>query len=192
MTDAFDRLKSIIQSEKYDNFISTDAHDFPEACHQNLLNALKAVGSHNKPGTEELVGLIRHVLRREDEDLQGGIPQSLKVPRRFPYPGDRETWQHCGIEILDEKRDYFLICAHPWQPEWLELCDRHFPEQPAFAETPRRNYPSVSGDPFLALVARESYRSGERNLDLHFRKCQDYAKIYCVYARLTRFYSLLR
>ncbi|WP_052672291.1 protein DpdF [Aliterella atlantica] len=163
MTDAFDRLKSIIQSGNYGNFLAVNSHDFPEACHQNLLNALKAVGSPNQSGMEEIAGLIRHVLRREDEDLQGGIPQSLSIPRRFPYPSERETWLRCGIDILDEKTDHFLLCARPWRPEWLDLGDRYLPEQLAFAEKPRRNYPCVPGDPFLALVARDSYRSaGQR------------------------------
>ena len=163
MTDTFDRLKSIIQSGKYGNLLSTYSQEFSENCHQQLLKVLDTVGSKDKLGTVELAGLIRHILRREDEDLQGGSPQSLRVPRHFPYPTDRKMWELCGINILAEQEGYFLIYAHSWQPEWLNLGNLYPPEQPAFAEKSRRNYDSVPSDPFLALVARESYRSvGQR------------------------------
>ena len=100
MTDTFARLESIIQSGKYGNLLSTYAQEFSETCHHQLLKVLDTVGSKDKLGTVELAGLIRHILRREDEDLQGGSPQNLRVPRRFPYPTDREMWLINGFFLL--------------------------------------------------------------------------------------------
>ncbi len=160
MTDSFEELREIIQTG---GSLPADLSHFSEACHRRLLDALGAIGSPYAPAAGDIACLVRHVLRREDEDLKGGIPQSIKVPRTPPYPLERETWQRCGIKVLREESDYFLISAQAWKPEWLDLSDQYPPDKPAFDETPRRNYDPVPGDPFLDLVGLKDYRSvGQR------------------------------
>lgn len=155
MTDSFQALQEILQTGD----IPADLSQFSEACQQRLLAALR-MGTPYSPKAGDLACLIRHILRRQDE-LHGGIPTFIKVPRTPLYP-DRELWQRSGINILGEGSDYYLISARAWQPQWLE-CNQYPPDKPAFAETPRRNYEPVLGDPFLALVGRKNYRSvGQR------------------------------
>lgn len=162
MTDTFDYLKDLIETGKWGkSLLSQPQPALNEACHQRLFNALVATGKENEPSPLDLVGLIRHFLRREDEDIQGGTPQILKVPRNYPYPYEKKIWQQCGINILRENKDYFLICANDWRPKWLNFSES--PEKQAFAEVEQRNYHLVSGDPFLSLGGLTHYRSiGQR------------------------------
>lgn len=158
MTDSFEELREIIQTG---GSLPADLSHFSEACHRRLLDALGAIDSPYAPAAGDIACLVRHVLRREDE-LQGGISQTLKVPRRHPWPS-RETWQQTGIDVLGGDSDTYLISARPWQPEWLDLSTQYPPDVPVFKEEPRRNYDPVPGDPFLNLVDLENYRSvGQR------------------------------
>ncbi|MBD1932585.1 MULTISPECIES: protein DpdF [Cyanophyceae] len=159
MTDSFEELREIIQTG---GSLPADLSHFSEACHRRLLDAL-GVGSPYAPAAGDIACLVRHVLRREDEDLKGGMSQSIKVPRTPPYPLEREIWQRCGIKVLREEPDYFLISAQAWKPEWLDFSDQYPPDKPAFDETPRRNYDPVPGDPFLDLLGLKDYQSvGQR------------------------------
>lgn len=161
MTDTFDVLKHLIEDRKWGKGLLRDSPSFKENCHQRLFYALASVGSENEPTPLELVGLIRHLLRREDEDIQGGTPQTLKVPRYYPYPDDKSLWERGGIEILGDNEDDFLISATSWSSDWLKFTDS--PEKDAFAEVERRNYDSILGDLFLSLVGLTHYRSmGQR------------------------------
>ncbi|MEA5511956.1 protein DpdF [Crocosphaera sp. UHCC 0190] len=174
MTDTFDHLKQLIEAGKWGKRLPNNS-SFKEPCHQRLFNALKTVETDNEPTPLELVGLIRHFLRREDEDINGGTPQTLKVPRYYPYPNDKPIWERCGMGILQENDDNFLIYATPWYPNWLNFSES--PEKDAFAEVKRRNYsyktpvlgdistrspkqPNIdSGQHFLSLVGLTHYRS---------------------------------
>ncbi|WP_107668676.1 protein DpdF [Cyanothece sp. BG0011] len=160
MTDTFDHLKQLIEVGKWGKRLP-DNSKFKEPCHQRLFNALKTVETDNEPTPIELVALIRHFLRREDEDINGGTPQTLKVPRYYPYPDDKTLWERCGIAILKENNDYLLIYAQKWQSKWLNYTETL--ETSVFAEEKRRNYTPISGDRFLSLVGLDDYRSiGQR------------------------------
>ena len=156
MADFFIELRDILKTGK----IPANTSQFSEACQRRLLDAL-AAGTRDAPGKGDIAALVRHVLRREDE-LQGGMSQTLKVPRTSPFP-NREIWQQSGINILGEGSDYYLISARPWQPEWLDFSEQYQPDTPVFKEEIRRNYQPVAGDPFLELVDLKKYRSvGQR------------------------------
>lgn len=162
MTDLFQELREIIQAGG--NLLPDSIHfsdHFSEACQQRLVEALRAVGSPYEPGRGDIASLVRHILRREDE-LQGGMSQTLKVPRNSFWP-DRDTWQRSGTDVLREEADCYLISARVWKPNWLPNSASHPPDVPAFKEEVRRSYESVSGDPFLSLVQLDKYRStGQR------------------------------
>jgi len=68
MTDTFDYLKQLIENGLWGENLPSPPK-FKEACHQRLFNALASQST-----SVELIGLIRHFLRREDEDMQGGTP----------------------------------------------------------------------------------------------------------------------
>lgn len=157
MADSFQELREILQTGN----IPANTSQFSEAGYRRLLDALAAAETPDAPGKGDIAALVRHVLRREDE-LQGGISQTLKIPRNFPFP-NREIWQQSGIDILGEGSDYYLISARPWQPNWLDFSEEYAPDKPVFKEENRRNYEQVTGDPFLELVDKNKYRSvGQR------------------------------
>ncbi|MBW3587358.1 MAG: DEAD/DEAH box helicase, partial [Cyanobacteria bacterium 0813] len=157
MADSFQKLREILQTDK----IPADTSQFSEVGYRRLLETLDAAGTSYAPGMGDIAALIRQVLRREYEQ-KGGIPPTLKVPRTSLFP-DREMWQQSGIDILIEGADYYLISAHPWQPDWLDFSAQYPPEKPVFDDKKRRNYEPVEGDPFLELVNWQKYRSvGQR------------------------------
>ena len=157
MADSFQEFRDILQTGN----LPADTSQFSEACQRRLLDALAAVGTPDAPEKGDIAALVRHLLRREDE-LQGGMPQTIKVPRTSPFP-NREIWRQSGINILREGWDYYLISAGPWQPNWLDFSEQYHPDKPLFKEEIRRNYEPVAGDPFLELVDLKKYRSvGQR------------------------------
>ncbi|MEG4396041.1 protein DpdF [Microcoleus sp. BROC3] len=157
MADSFQELREILQTGK----IPADTSQFSEVGYRRLLETLDAAGTSYAPGMGDIAALIRQVLRREYEQ-KGGLPPTLKVPRTSLFP-DRKMWQQSGIDILIEGADYYLISAHPWQPDWLDFSAQYPPDKPVFDEKKRRNYEPVEGDPFLELVDRKNYRSvGQR------------------------------
>jgi len=157
MADSFQEFRDILQTGN----LPADTSQFSEACQRRLLDALAAVGTPDAPEKGDIAALVRHLLRREDE-RQGGMPQTIKVPRTFHFP-NREIWRQSGINILREGSDYYLISAGPWQPNWLDFSEQYHPDKPVFKEEIRRNYEPVAGDPFLELVDLKKYRSvGQR------------------------------
>lgn len=157
MADSFQEFRDILQTGN----LPADTSQFSEACQRRLLDALAAVGTPDAPEKGDIAALVRHLLRREDE-LQGGMPQTIKVPRTSPFP-NREIWRQSGINILREGSDYYLISAGSWQPNWLDFSEQYHPDKPLFKEEIRRNYEPVAGDPFLELVDLKKYRSvGQR------------------------------
>jgi ATP-dependent DNA helicase RecQ len=155
MIDSFTKLREILHTGN----IPEDSGDFEEGCYRRLWNALRHKSS---AGQGDIASLIRHILRFEDEKQGGNSQISLKIPRK-PYFPNRETWERCGIKILVEDKESYLISPFPWQPEWLNLADKYPPDQPLFREEVRRNYESVAGDPFLELMELKEYRSiGQR------------------------------
>lgn len=157
MNDSFDRIKNIIENGKWGIFLPPELDSIEEPCHRRLLKALESIGEKYEPTSIELAGSIRHFLRHEDEKNPGGMSRILKVPRSFPYPADREIWQRCGMDILQESNDFFLLTARPWKTDWLASEDS--PEKNAFAGVKRRDYTPIEGDKFLQLVGLTSYRS---------------------------------
>jgi len=153
MTDSFTKLREILRIDD----IPEDSRDFEEGCYRRLLNALH---HKSKSGEGDIASLIRHILRFEDEK-QGGKSQTLLQVTRSLL--SREICERCGITILREDKDNYLISAHPWKPEWLTLGNKYPPDTPLFKGENRRNYEPVPGDPFLQIMQLDKYRSiGQR------------------------------
>lgn len=159
MTQGYTELQSIIETGTVGENLHINLTNFPENSHQRLLKALSSVNTVYHPTGTDMAGLIRHVLRREDEEIEGGMASTLRVPKADPYPRDRATWENSGMKILREEAQYFTITADFWQPSWLKLTSEYPPDQPVFEEKLRRSYEYTRGDPFLSLVNREKYRS---------------------------------
>ncbi|MBE9200076.1 MULTISPECIES: protein DpdF [unclassified Nodularia (in: cyanobacteria)] len=153
MNDSFSELREILKTGD----IPEDTSHVSEVCHQRLLDALQ-----NSPKSGDIVSLVRHVLRREDEKQGGSSATTLLVTRKPPFP-NRSIWEQASITVLREDQEHYLISARPWQPEWLDLADQYPPDTPLWNEKPRRNDEPVSGDPFLKLMELDTYRSiGQR------------------------------
>lgn len=96
--------------------------------------------------SSDLIGLLRHVLRRHT--LQTGVPTRLRVPLRDNWPS-RDHWALFGIHAQEVGADHFLIEAEPFSPEWLNESDTPLFED-AFAERKVRLDWRRPIDPFLA------------------------------------------
>ncbi|MBS3029676.1 MAG: ATP-dependent DNA helicase RecQ [Dolichospermum sp. DET50] len=153
MTDSFIKLREILKTGN----IPEDISDFKEGCYQRLFNALR-----NKSGLGDIASLIRHILRFEDEKQDGNSQIFLQIPRNNTFP-NRDIWERCGIKILSEDQDYFLISPRPWQPKWLDCTNQYPPDTPLFKEEIRRHHESANGDPFLQTMRLDKYLSiGQR------------------------------
>lgn len=130
---------------------------FSEACHERLINALRDVGKRNAPGVTDFACLIRHMLRRETE-LQAGSSPSIRVLKNSHFP-NRLTWESCGVSVLDEQADNYLLRARPWYPEWLPHVNNISPEAASFGEVPRRTHEPVEADPALSALGFKEYRN---------------------------------
>ena len=136
-----------------------DEKALAEACQRRLVRALQLP---HPLGQGDIAALVRHLLRREME-IQGGASPSLKVPRKNPFPTQREVWERSGMTVLNEGPDFFVVSAEPWHPEWLPQAEQFSPETPLFKEERRRSHEPVSGDPFLKALGYETYQSvGQR------------------------------
>lgn len=120
-------------------------------------SAFEHLGRPDSLGLGDIAGLVRQAMRNEDEQ-NTGIAQTVTVARRLGWP-NREEWERSGIDILAEDDSSFTLCAHPWQPHWLEGTKDHPPDQPLHRGDLRRNYAPALGDPCLSLVDRSAYRS---------------------------------
>jgi len=155
MSDAYQQIREYLSGSSRD---LPNISELPEACHRRLVRALQS--SNSRSG--DITVLVRHMLRREAEQLSGNS-SVLKIHRRKPFPSDREAWELASMNILDEKQDYFLIEARSWSPDWLEGSDLESPDVPIFKEVERRNYEPEAGDPFLARFGFDTYQSaGQR------------------------------
>lgn len=131
-----------------------------KACQKRLIDALQ--NSRSQLGVGDIAALVRHVLRHEAE-LQGGNSPTIRVPRLPPFPEHRRIWELSGMNILDEKPEFFVLSVRPWSPEWLPESETISPDASVFQEKPRRSYSSVPGDPFLSVLGFETYQSvGQR------------------------------
>ncbi|PSN16989.1 hypothetical protein C7293_00220 [filamentous cyanobacterium CCT1] len=136
-----------------------DEMAFAEACQRRLVRALQLPQAL---GQGDIAALVRHLLRREME-IQGGASPSLKVPRKTPFPTQREVWGRSGIAVVNKGPDFFVVSAEPWYPEWLPQAEQVSPETPLFKEERRRSHEPVPGDPFLKALGYETYQSvGQR------------------------------
>ncbi|MFM2062338.1 MAG: hypothetical protein RLZZ507_2008 [Cyanobacteriota bacterium] len=155
MTESFIKMREILKNANIPQDV--DISNFPELCYQRLFNALKSTS-----GTGDIASLIRHILRFEDEKQGGNSQTLLQIPKKPNFP-QREIWEDCGMNIVRENEDNYLITANYWQPKWLDNTDKYPPDRPLFAESPRRNYQPVNGDPFLKKLQLNQYRSiGQR------------------------------
>ncbi|HYX18640.1 MAG TPA: protein DpdF [Nostoc sp.] len=153
MIDSFSELREILKTVE----VPEDISNVSEPCHRRLLDALQ-----NSPASGDIVSLVRHVLRREDEKQGGSSPIYLQIPRKPPFL-DSIIWEQASITVWGEDNEHYFISARSWQPEWLDLADQYPPDAPLFNEKPRRNYEPVSGDPFLQLMKLDKYSSsGQR------------------------------
>jgi ATP-dependent DNA helicase RecQ len=152
MHDSFSELREIIRTGD----IPEDISHISEPCHQRLLDALR-----NSPGSGDVISLVRHVLRCEDEKRGRSSKSFLQIPRKALV---NTNWEQGSIQPFNEREDYYLISASAWQPEWLDDSQQYPPDKPLFEEKKRRNYEPVAGDPFLQLLKRENYLSiGQRD-----------------------------
>jgi ATP-dependent DNA helicase RecQ len=153
--DEFQRFRELLYETE--NTEEIDETSFTSSYYKRWLRAMKNPSSL---GSKDMASLIRNILRFESEK-QNGESVLLKVPTDSIWPVEVE-WRQFGIEVVDKHEDGYLIQAKRWKPNWLPDANVNPPDQDLFALTKRNNYFPVSGDPFLAEVGRETYRSANQ------------------------------
>lgn len=134
---------------------------FNEDCHERLHQAMLSIDHRGGALPMDLAVLIRQLLRRESEQ-QGGPSQTIKVLNGNSFP-DRQLWERCGVRVLAERMDAFLLQAMPWHPEWLSLETDISPETATLRLEQRRTYEPTAGDSLLSLVGHIDYSNpGQR------------------------------
>lgn len=118
---------------------------------------LQKAASQSSVHPLDLAVLIRQIIRIETE-RQGGVPVTLRVPIKEPWPS-RNLWEEMNITIIAEREHELLLQAVPWQPAWLEGAKETSPEIPLFAAHMRNQMKTATGDFFLNLMGRKTYRS---------------------------------
>ena len=121
---------------------AVDSTKIVVSCHKRLFDMF----STGLPSPIDLSAIVRHILRRESQNL--GKNRRLRVPRQQGWP-TIEEWRRHGIEALQHQSGGLLLEAKPWKPLWLTSADKICPEADAFGETPRRLPEPCDGDPFL-------------------------------------------
>lgn len=138
--DEFELVRKFLASGG--DLAAIDRDEIVIPCHKRLLNMF----STGLPSPLDLSALVRHVLRRESQNLGG--QHQLRVPQQQGWPTIEEWGQH-SITALQHQSGELLLEAKPWKPQWLPSADKVCPEADAFAETPRRLLEPCNGDPFL-------------------------------------------
>jgi ATP-dependent DNA helicase RecQ len=121
------------------------AETFCSKPQERLRRVLAAFQDHNvRPGSADLVTLVRHVLRQEYLQHPGAVP-CLELPGPTPptpWPGD-EVWKSHSCRVLNIQNQ-LRIEADDWTPNWLTALHRQGPA----------NSPSVDS-PFAPAEAEE-------------------------------------
>lgn len=124
-----------------------------EASDDGIFHRVQQVlSSHHKseqsPINGDLIGLLRHVMRRHA--LQTGALAQLRVPVSTNWP-TRDRWASYGIRAQKVGTNQYLIEAEPFAPDWLAESDRPLFED-SFEEREVRIDWRRPIDPFLADV----------------------------------------
>ncbi|MFC2034888.1 protein DpdF [Chloroflexota bacterium] len=128
-----------------ENFEAPTDKDFETPCYKRLASAINS----NQTSAEDLMALVRHVLRRKSEETK--IPQTVRVPANNGWPTIKQ-WAMHGVLAVSHSSNTFLLKASPWRPNWLPLTQEYCPESAVYAGTKRLNIEECVGDPFLVSL----------------------------------------
>ncbi len=110
----------------------------------------------------DLAVLLRQALRHEDARRYYEVSPWVVVthPRLAGFAG----WRDVGL-AGEQMAGGWRLSARPWRPEWLRVDGGQGVDDFAASEVVRRSFGGQdgAGDPFLAAIGRETYRSlGQR------------------------------
>ena len=148
MNDPFMIIQSLLNKIIDNEELTQESFPLTEDCHQRVLGALFDYSQNpGKVGVYDFAVLLRQFLR-EEEESRNGNPQVVNVPNTSFWP-QRELWESCGVNIIGDYKNSFLIQAEHWTPDWLSDCRSHSIERSILRKEIRRNTEEIEGDPFL-------------------------------------------
>jgi len=127
-----------------------------------LSRAIGAAASRDsdRPSLLDLATLTRHALRFQQEETGAGAQLLVPLNGQWPTP---EHWNQVGVQARPGG-DSALLQAGPWKPHWMPDVPARGMDGHAAGEKQRRTVDVVPGDPFLASLQRDSYRTrGQRS-----------------------------
>lgn len=146
---AFDVLRRVLRGERVQAVI------FPEPAFARLFSALTNMQA--LPSPIDLAVLVRHVLRYQGLQQSHGEPVRLLVPRVDGWP-TFDQWNRVGV-TAEPTNGGFWVSAQPWCPSWLPNVGNDGVDAAAAQAPERRSLNTTSGDPFLAELTRQQYKS---------------------------------
>src|SRR6516165_3743158 len=112
MNDTFQMIREWLRSGAKSEVDST-GFSSPEI---RVIHVARQFVSVAGAGSADLVSAVRHVLRTEQQ-RQGGIEQSVFVPKNDPWPRQSD-WELASLQV-DEFPAHFRLEPRPWKPTWL-------------------------------------------------------------------------
>ncbi len=156
MTDPFHLIGEWLRSGGRTD-LNTRGFTPPEA---RVIEVVRQFLSASRAGSADVVSVVRHVLRSEQQ-RQGGIEQSFLVPKTDPWPKAID-WELAGFQV-DETGGHLRLESRPWTPPWLDSNGNGGVDGLASAAVNRRRSSEVLADPFLSRLRFTTYRSaGQR------------------------------
>lgn len=128
----------------------------PEEC--RLLRVLEELrDSPMSVGSGDICGLVRTVLRKRGEQVEGGSVR-LKLPSTPPFPHP-DAWADHGMDVVVGKDGWLWVSARGYRPDWAEaeVLDAFLYEGATELDTPSGACPT---DPTVRrLLNFDSYRT---------------------------------
>ena len=153
--DAFDALRELLEG------LPQEAWRAPKE--PSIERLREALGDETSQASKlDLAVMLRQALRRED--ARRSYEVSPRVEVKHPRLSGFRNWTQVGI-VGDPIAGGWRVTAQAWQPEWLETTGTLGVDDIAAGEAVRRSFngQDCDGDPFLAAIGRDSYRSvGQR------------------------------
>nr|WP_281281943.1 protein DpdF [Rubellimicrobium roseum] len=153
--EAFDALARLLAGTVTDNWRAVG-----EPSVERLRSALTV--AKPQPSALDLAVLLRQVLRREYARRERRADPSVHVAH--PRLAGFRDWSRVGLAATPERHGW-RVSARSWSPEWLPGLQGRGVDDDAASEDQRRAFggEGCQGDPFLAAVGRDTYRSrGQR------------------------------
>ncbi|MSR09287.1 MAG: ATP-dependent DNA helicase RecQ [Gammaproteobacteria bacterium] len=149
--DAFSALRLFLEGD------GESGVRFREPIFARLHGALTPAETASQTSSLDVAILVRQALRYYHIQMRTADSPTLWIPQGGRWPSE-EQWRSVGVTAIAEGTGYRLT-ALPWKPNWLPNVGEDGADAAAVGESPRLHPGSIPGDPFLASLGHNKYKS---------------------------------